>query len=313
MEDFIQIVEVSPRDGIQNEKKILNTNQKLELISRTIESGFKRIEVTSFVNPKKVPQMYDTDQLIESLPKKEKNVIEFVGLVLNERGFKRALDSNLDVANYVIVASDTFSLRNQGATTWDNLKVLKQVFSQAEKKIEISTTIGASFGCPFEGEISVSHLLTIVEEVSKIGLNEICLADTIGVATPKDIKTKLKAINTAFPHLKVRLHLHNTRNTGIANAWEGIEQGVVGLESSFGGSGGCPFAPNATGNIPTEDLIYMLDRSGIHTGISLSKSIETAKWLEEQLDKPLPGFLKNTDAFPPANNLEDFKNSKGAL
>ena len=204
-------------------------------------------------------------------------------------------------------------LVHQGATTWDNIKVLKQVFNQAEKKIEIATTIGASFGCPFEGEISVSHLLAIVEEVSKIGLNEICLADTIGVATPKDIKTKLKAINTAFPHLKVRLHLHNTRNTGIANAWEGIEQGVVGLESSFGGSGGCPFAPNATGNIPTEDLIYMLDRSGIHTGISLSKSIETAKWLEEQLDKTLPGFLKNTDAFPPANNLEDFKNSKGAL
>ena len=147
--------------------------------------------------------------------------------------------------------------------------------------------------------MSSKKLLSIIEQISKIGLNEICLADTIGVATPKDIKVKLKAIKSLFPHLKVRLHLHNTRNTGIANAWAGVEEGVMGLESSFGGSGGCPFAPRATGNIPTEDLIYMLDRSGIKTGISLSKSIETALWLEKQLEKPLPGYLKNTDSFPP--------------
>lgn len=304
MKELVEVVEVSPRDGIQNEKKILSTFQKLELISRAIDSGFRRIEVTSFVNPNKVPQMFDTDQLIENLPQKKLENMEFIGLVLNEKGFKRALESNLDVANYVIVASDTFSIRNQGTNTFENLKVLEKIHFESANKIQIATTIGASFGCPFEGEISVAHLLSIVDRIAKIGLSEICLADTIGVATPKDIKTKLRAISSSFPHLKVRLHLHNTRNTGIANAWAGIEEGVLGLESSFGGSGGCPFAPKATGNIPTEDLIYMLDRSGIKTGISLAKSIETAKWLEKQLEKSLPGLLKTTDTFPPQDNYE---------
>jgi len=299
MDGHFEIVEVSPRDGLQNEKKILTTTQKIELISRAIDAGLTRIEVTSFVNPKRVPQMFDSDELVQNLPKKNGRDIKYIGLVLNERGFTRALKSDLDIANYAIVASDTFSIKNQGATTSENLKTLKKIFDESNEKIQIAVTIAASFGCPFDGEISVSHLLSIVEKISKIGLNEICLADTIGVASPKDIKAKIKAINRSFPNLKIRLHLHNTRNTGIANAWAGIEEGVTGLESSFGGAGGCPFAPNATGNIPTEDLIYMLDRSGIKTGLSLSKSIETANWLEKQLDKTLPGLLKKTDVFPP--------------
>ena len=202
--------------------------------------------------------------------------------------------------NYAVVVSDRFSVINQGATTLENLKTLEKVFANAEQKIQVATTLAASFGCPFEGEISTSHLLSIINSIARIGLNEICLADTIGVATPKDIKTKLRAISDSFPHLRVRLHLHNTRNTGIANAWAGLEEGVVGLESSLGGSGGCPFAPKATGNIPTEDLIYMLDRSGIKTGVSLEKSIQAANWLEDQLEKKLPGLLKTTDHFPPS-------------
>ena len=299
MEEYFEIVEVSPRDGLQNEKKILKTNQKIELIARAIDAGFTQIEVTSFVNPKKVPQMFDSDMLVQSLPKKNGKDIKYIGLVLNERGFNRALESNLDVANYAIVASDTFSIKNQGAPTSENLNTLEKIFCEAKDKIEIAVTIAASFGCPFDGEISVSHLLSIIEKISKIGLSEICLADTIGVATPKDIKIKLREIYKSFPNLRVKLHLHNTRNTGIANAWAGIEEGITGLESSFGGSGGCPFAPNATGNIPTEDLLYMLNRSGIKTGLSISKSIETANWLENQLEKPLPGLLKKTDVFPP--------------
>ena len=299
MAEFFEIVEVSPRDGLQNEKKILTTKQKVELIARAIDSGFTRIEVTSFVNPKKVPQMFDAAQLVQNLPKKNGKDIKYIGLVLNERGFNRALESKLDVANYAIVASDTFSIRNQGAPTLANLTVLEKIYQESSDKIQITATIAASFGCPFEGEISITHLLSIIDHIAKIGLNEICLADTIGVATPKDIKTKLKAIKASFPSIKVKLHLHNTRNTGIANAWAGIEEGVIGLESSFGGSGGCPFAPKATGNIPTEDLLYMLDRSGIKTGLSLSKSIQTANWLEKQLERTLPGLLKTTDSFPP--------------
>lgn len=299
MENHVEIIEVSPRDGIQNEKTILTTEQKVQLIQHALDSGFERVEVTSFVNPKKVPQMFDTDQLIRNLPLKKHDNIKYIGLALNEVGFKRAVDSGLDIVNYVVVASDSFSIRNQGATTSENLRTLEKVYAGAEQKIEVATTVAASFGCPFEGEISTSHLLSIINNIVKIGLTEICLADTIGVATPKDIKTKLRAISSAFPHLKIRLHLHNTRNTGIANAWAGLEEGVVGLESSFGGAGGCPFAPKATGNIPTEDLLYMLDRSGVKTGISLEKSIGAANWLEKKLGRILPGLVKITDRFPP--------------
>lgn len=299
MENKVEIIEVSPRDGIQNEKRILTTEQKVQLVMHALDAGFERVEVTSFVNPKKVPQMFDTDQLIKKLPSKRNDHIKYIGLALNEVGFKRAVDSGLDIVNYVVVASDSFSIRNQGATTLENLRTLEKVYSESEQKIQVATTLAASFGCPFEGEISTSHLLSIISNIAKIGLTEICLADTIGVATPKDIKAKLRAIRGSFPHLKIRLHLHNTRNTGMANAWAGLEEGVIGLESSFGGAGGCPFAPKATGNIPTEDLLYMLDRSGINTGISLEKSIEAANWLEKQLGRTLPGFLKTTDRFPP--------------
>ena len=299
MENKVEIIEVSPRDGIQNEKRILTTEQKVQLVIHALDAGFERVEVTSFVNPKKVPQMFDTDQLIRKLPSKRHDHIKYIGLALNEVGFKRAADSGLDIVNYVVVASDSFSIRNQGATTLENLRTLEKVYSESEQKIQVATTLAASFGCPFEGEISTSHLLSIISNIAKIGLTEICLADTIGVATPKDIKAKLRAIRGSFPHLKIRLHLHNTRNTGMANAWAGLEEGVIGLESSFGGAGGCPFAPKATGNIPTEDLLYMLDRSGIETGISLEKSIEAANWLEKQLGRTLPGFLKTTDRFPP--------------
>jgi len=299
MENIVEIIEVSPRDGIQNEKRILTTEQKVQLVIHALDAGFERVEVTSFVNPKKVPQMFDTDQLIKKLPSKRNDHIKYIGLALNEVGFKRAVDSGLDIVNYVVVASDSFSIRNQGATTLENLRTLEKVYLESEQKIQVATTLAASFGCPFEGEISTSHLLSIISNIAKIGLTEICLADTIGVATPKDIKAKLRAIRGSFPHLKIRLHLHNTRNTGMANAWAGLEEGVIGLESSFGGAGGCPFAPKATGNIPTEDLLYMLDRSGIKTGISLEKSIEAANWLEKQLGRTLPGFLKTTDRFPP--------------
>jgi hydroxymethylglutaryl-CoA lyase len=299
MTEAIEIVEVSPRDGIQNEKRILTTTQKLALINYAIQAGFTRIEVTSFVNPKKVPQMFDTDELIEGLPKKTNKNLKYIGLVLNERGFERAIASKIDIINYVIVATDTFSIKNQGAPTLENITTLKSIYSKSYNKPEIATTIGASFGCPFEGEVSITQLLKIVEKIAKIGLTEICLADTIGVATPIEIKKKIKAIKSSFPNLKIRLHLHNTRNTGIANAWAGIEEGVTGLESSFGGAGGCPFAPRATGNIPTEDLLYMLDRSGITTGLSLNKSIEASNWLERQLQKTLPGLLKKTEVFPP--------------
>ena len=201
MQEFIQVVEVSPRDGIQNEKKVLSTLKKEELISRAIDSGFKRIEVTSFVNPKKIPQMFDTDELISSLSKYKKKDLKFIGLVLNEMGFNRALASSIDVINYVVVASDTFSIRNQGASTLDNLKVLEKIYAKSNSKIEITTTMGQVLDVLSKVKFHQRNYSSIIEQISKIGLKEICLADTIGVATPKDIKAKLKAIKSSFPNL----------------------------------------------------------------------------------------------------------------
>lgn len=292
----VEIIEVSPRDGIQNDSVILDTNVKLELIQRAIDAGVARIEVTSFVNPKRVPQMADADEVARALPQ---NVdTRFIGLALNKRGFDRAVDAGLDEVNFVVVATDTFNRRNQGVETFESASAWKEIAGEAKGRIDAGVTIGAAFGCPFEGEVSISRLLQVVEAVMEANPHELALADTIGVATPTDVEQRVSRIREAFPDTPIRLHLHNTRNTGFANAWAGIQAGVHALDSSFGGVGGCPFAPRATGNIATEDLIYMLERSGIHTGVSLEKAVEAAEWLEAQLGKTVPGLVMKAGGFP---------------
>ena len=296
MADKVEIVEVSPRDGIQNEPKILTTAIKLELIERAIASGLRRLEATSFVNPKRVPQMADADSVAQGLPQGTGSI--FQGLVLNARGFDRAANAGLHEANVVIVASETFSERNQGTTTKGTVQGLAYAHQHANERIKVGATIAAAFGCPFEGEMPLSRLMKVVEDCMAYAPFELGLADTIGVATPRDIKERVAAVRQNFPDVPVRLHLHNTRNTGIANAWAGIEAGVQSLDASLGGVGGCPFAPRATGNIATEDLIYMLDRAGIQTGVNLDKAIETALWLETQLEKTVPGMVMKAGRFP---------------
>ncbi len=292
--DFLEIIEVSPRDGIQNEKTILSTDQKLELISRAARAGIGRAEVTSFVNPKKVPQMADADAVAAGLPAG----LRSIGLTLNARGFDRALAAGLDEANFVVVASETFNRRNQGVGTFDSVAGFGAVRSGAPEQISVGVTIGASFGCPFEGEMPLARLMQVVEAVMAHDPFELALADTIGVATPSDIHERVTAVREAFPHVPLRLHLHNTRNTGIANAWAGIEAGIRRFDASLGGTGGCPFAPRATGNIATEDLVYMLDRSGIETGIDLDAAIAAAEWLEAQLGHTVPGQVMKAGGFP---------------
>lgn len=293
--DFFEIIEVSPRDGIQNEQTLLSTDQKLGLIGRAVSAGLRRLEVTSFVNPARVPQMADADAVCAGLPK---GAARHIGLTLNARGFERAVAAGLDEANFVVVASETFNRRNQGVGTFESIAALAGLKAGAPENIALGVTIGAAFGCPFEGEVPLARLMQVVEGVMAEAPAELALADTIGVATPRDISERVAAVRAAFPDVPLRLHLHNTRNTGIANAWAGIEAGVRRLDASLGGTGGCPFAPRATGNIATEDLVYMLDRSGIETGVDLDAAIRAAEWLEAQLGHSIPGQVMKAGGFP---------------
>ncbi|MQP66523.1 hydroxymethylglutaryl-CoA lyase [Niveispirillum sp. SYP-B3756] len=298
MAGSIEIVEVSPRDGLQNEAVLVSTEAKVELVNRAIAAGLRRIEVTSFVNPKRVPQMADAEVVLSALPK-DKGV-SYIGLALNGRGFDRALAAGASEVNYVLVASDTFSNRNNGAPTLDTLTGWAEVAAAARAaKIPTSITIGAAFGCPFEGEVPVERVVEIAKRAAEHGTDEIALADTIGVGSPADVVERFTAVAKALPGMRLRAHFHNTRNTGIANAYAAITAGVTVLDSSLGGVGGCPFAPAATGNIPTEDLIYMLNRMKVETGVDLATAIEGAKWLEGVLGRQNPAMLGRAGIFPP--------------
>jgi hydroxymethylglutaryl-CoA lyase len=293
--ETVEIVEVSARDGIQNEATILSVDTKLDLIARAVAAGARRLEVTSFVNPARVPQMADAAELSARLPR---GVARYIGLALNAKGFERAAEAGLDEVNFVVVASDAFSRRNQGMGTDDALRVWADMAGAARGRIDAGLTIGAAFGCPFEGEVPVSRLLSVVERAMDARPFELALADTIGVATPRDVAERVGAIRAAFPDLRLRLHLHNTRNTGIANAWAGLMAGVRIFDASLGGVGGCPFAPRATGNIATEDLVYVFQRAGIETGMDLDACIDTAAWLEGVLGHPVPGMVMKAGGFP---------------
>ncbi|MEM6743372.1 MAG: hydroxymethylglutaryl-CoA lyase [Pseudomonadota bacterium] len=302
----VEIVEVSPRDGIQNEKTLLSLEDKLALIRKAAAAGAGRIEVCSFVNPSRVPQMAGAEEVCAALPgiRAEGHAARFIGLVLNGRGLERAVamaedhPGGLDEAGLVVVTTDTFNQRNQGRPTFETVEQFAGMMAEARGSIGIGVTIGASFGCPFEGEVPLERLLEVVEAVMKHGPKEIALADTIGVATPKDVAERAAEVKARFPGVPLRLHLHNTRNTGIANAWAGVMAGASSLDSSFGGVGGCPFAPKATGNIATEDLLYLLERSGVETGMDLQASIDAAEWLEGKLGHGVPGMVMKAGGFP---------------
>jgi hydroxymethylglutaryl-CoA lyase len=296
MQKSVEIIEVSPRDGIQNEKKRLSTATKLELINRAIDAGAARIEVTSFVNPKRVPQMADADEVCAEL--RRDTDCKYIGLALNRRGFERACNAELDEVNFVVVATDTFSQRNQGTDTETGMRMFNDLAREVTTPVGVGVTIAASFGCPFEGEVSIDRFLEVVRGCMEANPFELAIADTIGVATPVDITQRVAAIRKEYPDIPLRLHLHNTRNTGIANAWAGVEAGVAALDSSFGGVGGCPFAPRATGNIATEDLVYMLERAGVHTGVDIDAAISAANFVEASLDKTVPGMVMKAGVFP---------------
>lgn len=293
----VEILEVGPRDGLQNEPGVVPTATKIELIERMIAAGLRRIEVASFVNPARVPQMADAEEVLRTLPRRVG--VSYVGLVLNRRGFDRAVAAGCDEIGMAVVASDTFNRRNQGVSTAESIAAWHDIAAAARAAgIRAQVTISAVCGCPFEGEVPSTRVVDIARQVAESAPCEIALADTIGVGVPAQVTDLVHEVRAAVPSIPLRGHFHNTRNTGLANAYAAVEAGIRVLDASLGGIGGCPFAPAATGNIPTEDLVYMLHRSGFETGVSLEKLIDASGWLQERLGRPVPGMLVKAGGFP---------------
>jgi hydroxymethylglutaryl-CoA lyase len=279
----VEIIEVAPRDGLQNQSVVLQTPQKVELIESLIAAGTRRIEVASFVNPARVPQMADAEGVIGAVPAR-RGLIR-IGLVLNERGAERALQTDIEELGLVVVASDTFGVRNQKQTSAESLAMAERVITRAkEAGRRVQATIAVAFGCPFEGIVEMSRVAQMARALAAAGAHEIALADTIGVGVPMQVQKMIAAVRDAAPGVPIRLHFHNTRGTGIANAWSAIQAGVSRLDASAGGIGGCPFAPAASGNIASEDLIYMLDHCGIRSGYKLESLVALTHWLKDALN-----------------------------
>ncbi len=298
MESTVEIVEVGPRDGLQSESQVLPTPAKVEFVRRLARAGLARIEVASFVNPQRVPQMADAEAVLAALAE-DRPTARYIGLVLNRKGFERARASGCGEVGMAIAASESFSQRNQGCSVDEGVDAWLEIARAARSAgIRAQITISTAFGCPFEGEIAPARVRELAERLAAGEPDEIAVADTIGVAVPTQVTELIGLLRASLPRVKLRAHFHNTRNTGLANACAAIEGGVQALDASCGGIGGCPFAPAATGNIPTEDLIYMLHRMGIRTGVDLPALLETSKWLQQTLDHAVPGMLVKAGLFP---------------
>lgn len=307
MSRFIEIVEVGPRDGLQNEKAVVSTEDKITLIQRLEAAGARRLETVSFVHPGRVPQMADAEAVMAGL--KANADTTRIGLVLNVRGWDRAVASGVDQANVSIAASDGFALKNSGLTVAQQVEMLGEIVGRShnmggggETGPSVTAIISTVWGCPFDGEVSVDQVAAIVRDVAALGVREIGLADTIGVGDPWAVRRKVEAAREAAPDATLRLHFHDTRNTAMANIFAGVEAGVDVIDASVGGLGGCPFAPGATGNVATEDVVYMLQRGGFETGYDLDALIETAHWIGEKIGRPRPSALSRAGGWPKSKN-----------
>jgi hydroxymethylglutaryl-CoA lyase len=309
----VEIVEVGPRDGLQNEARVLPVGVRVEFVRRALAAGLRRVEAVSFVNPRLVPQMADAEAVMaalngpDALPAGvDRADVRFIGLVLNEHGLDRALAAGVDEVNVVVAASETFSQRNQNTSVGAMLDAADAIAARAgQAGVGRSIVVSTAFGCPFEGEVAPEAVLTIAQRALHAGYTEIAIADTIGVGVPAQVRTLTDGIH-ALPGgstTRLRAHFHNTRNTGYANALAAVEAGVHVLDASLGGIGGCPFAPNATGNIATEDLHYLLHRSGHTTGLHPDTLATTGTWIAHHLGTQAPALLGRAGSFPPASTV----------
>ncbi len=296
----IEFVEVGPRDGLQNEKMLVSTLDKLALITRAIDAGARRIEVTSFVNPNKVPQMADAEDVCARLP--DRSDVTYIGLVMNMRGAERAMTTGrINQLGAVVVSTDSFAMANQGQTSAESVSIASDIIKRANAAdLTAQATIAATFGCPFEGEVDEDCVIEIAKRLADAWPVEIALADTIGVANPAHVARLVERVREAVSPLPVRVHFHNTRNTGLANVWAAVMAGASVVDASLGGLGGCPFAPGAAGNVPSEDVVYMLERAGIGTGMDLEKLVEASNWLSGIMGRKLPGMVAQSPPFPKA-------------
>ena len=294
----IEMVEVGPRDGLQNEKTVVSTADKAELIRRAIAYGARRIEVTSFVNPSRVPQLADAEQLVAMLP--DRDDVTYIGLVLNRRGAKRALATGrIDELGAGCVTSDAFGIRNQGQSSDESLAAAIEIVELAHAAgRSAQITIATAFGCPFAGEIPIARVIDMAKRAADAQPREVALADTIGVAVPAQVAETVARVREAVGPLPVRVHFHNTRGSGLANVWTAVAAGATIVDASLGGLGGCPFAPGAAGNVATEDVVYMLEPSGIATGLALLDLVEAAAWFTGVMGRPLPAMVSKAPAFP---------------
>ena len=292
----IDIVDVGPRDGLQNEDRTLEPEVRAELCGRLAATGIPRVEAASFVNPKLVPQMYGAEKVLTEITRSPNT--SYAGLTLNEKGYERAVEAGVDEVRYAFPVTETFAKRNQNTSVEEATELAGRLTERARLDgVRVSITLSAAFGCPFEGMVEPETVLGIAERVAASAPDEVVLADTIGVGVPTQVRRLVDGVATFGT--TIGCHFHDTRNTGIANAVAAIKSGATVLDASVGGTGGCPFAPKATGNISTEDLVYMLHGMGYETGIDLDKLIEVAYWLSSQLGKELPGRVYKAGSFEP--------------
>ncbi len=292
----VTVCDVGPRDGLQNEKTTLPPEVRADLVNRLAAAGVPRIEAVSFVNPARVPAMAGANEVVDGVTRRDG--VEYAGLVLNERGYDRLRDTALDRVHFNLAATDSFGQRNANSTVEESLATAARVLARArEDRFPASVSISVAFGCPMEGAVDPGVVLRLAEELVTLGAEEVVFADTIGVGVPTQVRTMVvEAIKFGRP---VGIHLHNTRSTGFANAWAALGAGATIFDASVGGLGGCPFAPKATGNIATEDLVYLLHGEGVETGIDLDALIEVAEWLEGVLGRELPGQVYRAGTFAP--------------
>lgn len=292
----VTICDVAPRDGLQNDAQVLEPAVRAELVNRLAGAGVPRIEAVSFVNPARVPQMAGAEEVVQAVERRPGVV--YAGLVLNDKGYDRLAATDLDEVHFAFASTETFNQRNQGASVADSIAAASQIVARAHADGRRATvTIGVSFGCPFEGRVEPERILEIAAELVEAGPDELVFADTIGVGVPRQVRRLVgDAVRLGPP---VGVHLHNTRNTGYANAFAAVEAGATVLDASLGGIGGCPFAPRATGNIATDDLVYLLHGEGIETGIDLDALIEVTAWLDGVLGRQLEGQVYRAGTFAP--------------
>ena len=284
----VTICDVGPRDGLQNEQQTLEPSVRVELVNRLARTGLPKVEAVSFVSAERVPQMAGAEEVVAGIDRREG--VAYSGLVLNERGYERFAATGLDELHFTLAATETFNRRNANRSVDESVQELTQIRTDRP----VSVSISVSFGCPFEGKVDLQTVLELAERVAEAGAHEILFADTIGVGVPRQVRELLGG-STGLG-VPVGLHLHDTRNTALANAYAALEAGARVFEASVGGLGGCPFAPRATGNVATEDLVYLFHGEGLETGIDLDALVGVAEWLEGVLGRPLPGRVYRAGA-----------------